>query len=66
MKEKNFNNMLLAVLDEAVEIAKVMAMRRSAPIAGPFSLVKAHQLTQLLNRAYSKAILPVPLLPFAK
>ena len=58
--------MLLAVLEEAVQIAKAMALRRSVPIAGPFSLEKAHQLTQLLNRAYHKAILPVPLLPFAK
>lgn len=42
MKEKNFNNLLLAVLEEAVQIAQAMTQRRSVPIAGPFSLVKAH------------------------
>ena len=38
MKEKNFNTLLLAVLAEAVKVAKVMQSRRSAPIAGPLPL----------------------------
>jgi len=53
MKEKNFNTLLMAVMEEAVKIATAMTQRRSVAIAGPFPLVKAHLLTQLLNVAYS-------------
>ena len=42
LKQKNFNIRLLAIMDEAVLIAKAMTQRRSVPIAGPFPLVKAH------------------------
>ena len=64
MKEKNFNTHLMFVISEAVKVAKAMAQRRSVAIAGPFPLSKAHQLTQILNRAYSKTLPPVPLNPF--
>ena len=64
MQEKNFNTLLMAVMDDAVKIAQAVAERRSAAIAGPFPLEKAHQLAQLLNRAYSKGLTPVPLNKF--
>ena len=32
----------MAVMGEAVKVAKAMSQRRSTPIAGPFSLSKAH------------------------
>ena len=53
MKEQNFNTLLMVVVGEAIRIASLMAQRRSVAIAGPFQLAKAHQLTQILNRAYS-------------
>lgn len=64
MQEKNFNTLLMAVMHEAVNIAETMAQRRSVAIAGPFPLVKAHQLAQLLNRAYAKGLTTVPLNKF--
>ena len=66
MKEANFNSLLMAVMGEAVKIATAMTQRRSVAIAGPFSLAKAHQLTQILNRAYSKSLTSVPINPFMK
>lgn len=42
MKEKNFNTLLMAVMEEAVKIATAMTQRRSVAIAGPLPFVKAH------------------------
>ena len=66
LKQKNFNIRLLAIMDEAILIAKAMTQRRTAPIAGPFPIVKAHQFSALFNSAYSMGLTTVPMIPFSK